>query len=296
MATGFPGIRNQLFTSDTLQRLILVNVVVYIAFAIIRAVLGLFMASLDVYFVPSHWLGVPASLSALLYKPWTLLTYMFYHEDFFHILFNMLWLFWMGKIFQEYLGNKKLFSTYILGGISGAILYITAYNVFPLFSQAVGFSFAIGASAGVLAITIATATLLPDYKIGIIFIGPVALKYIALITVLLDIINISGSNAGGHIAHLGGAMFGFVYILQLKNGRDLAQGFNRLMDKLATIFTGRRRMKVTYKRTSRDEDYKADKIARQERTDEILDKISKSGYGSLTNEEREFLFKSSREQ
>jgi len=293
---NFPGnIKGQIKSADTLQRIILVNVVVYIGFAIVRAVMKLFMSSLDGYFIPSQWLAVPAYIPALLLKPWTLVTYMFYHEEFFHILFNMLWLFWMGKIFQEYLGNKKLFSTYILGGISGAILYILAYNFFPLFSESVRYSFALGASAGVLAITVATATLLPDYRIGIMFIGPVALKYIAIVTVFLDLISVSGSNAGGHIAHLGGAMFGFFYVRQLRQGRDLAKWFNNFIDSIATMFSGRGRMKVKYKRTVPDEEFVSGKKAKQERTDEILDKISKSGYGSLTNEEREFLFKSSRD-
>ncbi|CAN5431024.1 rhomboid family intramembrane serine protease [soil metagenome] len=281
--------------ADTLQRIILVNVVVYLGFAIVRAIMKLFMSSLDVYFIPSQWLAVPASLHALLLKPWTLITYMFYHEEFFHILFNMLWLFWMGKIFKEYLGNKKLLSTYVLGGISGAVLYIIAYNVFPLFSESVNFSFALGASAGVLAITVAAATLLPEYRIGLMFIGPVALKYIAIVTVFLDLISVSGANAGGHIAHLGGALFGFIYVKQLKQGRDLASWFNNLVDRIVSLFKGGSRMKVHYKRAAGDDAFVSGKKIKQERTDEILDKISKSGYGSLTNEEREFLFKSSRE-
>lgn len=289
------NIKNQVRTADTLQRIILGNVMVYLGFALIRAFMKLFMSSLDVYFIPSHWLAVPASVPALIFKPWTLVTYMFYHEDFFHILFNMLWLFWMGKIFQEYLGNRKLLSTYILGGISGGLLYIIAYNVFPLFSEVVGYSFALGASAGVLAITIATATLLPDYRINIMFIGPVALKYIAIVSVFLDLISVSGSNAGGHIAHLGGALFGFIYVKQVKQGRDLALWFNNFIDRLATIFKSRSKMKVSYKRAKGDDEYVSAKKVNQERTDEILDKISKSGYGSLTNEERDFLFKTSRD-
>lgn len=295
MAGFTQNLREQFRTPDTLKKIILVNVAVYLVFAVLRAMMRLFMTDLDAYVVPAHWFAVPASLSTLVMKPWTLVTYMFYHEEFFHILFNMLWLFWMGKIFQEYLGNKKLFSTYVLGGISGAILYILAYNFFPLFSQSVNYSFALGASAGVLAITIATATLLPDYRIGIMFIGPVALKYVAIVTVFLDLISVSGSNAGGHIAHLGGAFFGFMYVKQLKQGRDLAKWFNNMMDGLVTLFKGRKKMKVTYSRTVRDEEYVSDKKAKQERTDEILDKISKSGYGSLTKEEREFLFRTSKE-
>jgi len=297
MTSGFTGnIRNQFRTANTLERIIIVNVAVYLLFAVMRALMKLFMSDLNNFFIPSQWLAVPASFGALIFKPWTIITYMFYHEDFFHILFNMLWLFWMGKIFTEYLGNKKIFSTYILGGISGAILYIVAYNFFPLFSQTVHTSYALGASAGVLAITIATATLLPDYKIGILFLGPVALKYVAMVTIFLDLISVSGPNAGGHIAHLGGAIFGFIYIRQLKQGRDLAKGFNSMIDKIVTAFSGQRKMKVHYGRPRRDEDYVADKKAMQERTDEILDKISKSGYGSLTKEEKEFLFNTSKEK
>lgn len=297
MASGFSGnIRNQFRTANTLERLIIVNVAIYLPLAVTRAILELYKIPLETYFSPSEWLAVPSSFQSLIYKPWTVITYMFYHEEFFHILFNMLWLFWMGKIFTEYLGNKKLFSTYILGGICGAILYIAAYNFFPLFREAVHTSDARGASAGVLAITIATATLLPDYKIGILFLGPVALKYIAFASICIDLISMSGPNAGGHMAHLGGAIFGFIYIRQLKKGRDLAKGFNNVIDRLVTAFSGQRKMKVHYGRSRRDEDYVSDKRAMQERTDEILDKISKSGYGSLTKEEKEFLFNTSKEK
>ena len=296
MATGFSGnIKNQFRSANTLERIIIVNVAVFLLFAVMKALMKLFMTSLDSFFIPSQWLAVPASISSLVFRPWTIITYMFYHEDFFHILFNMLWLFWMGKIFTEYLGNKKLFSTYILGGICGALLYIAAYNIFPLFSQAVNSSFALGASAGVLAITIATATLLPEYRIGILFLGPVALKYVALVTVFLDLISVSGSNAGGHIAHLGGALFGFLYIRQLKKGRDIASGFNNLIDRMASVFSGRRKMKVHRGRSKHDEDYVSTKRDIQEKTDKILDKISKSGYGSLTKEEKEFLFNTNKE-
>src|SRR5207247_3032108 len=131
--------------------------VVLLVITFTKAILGLFMIQLDDNHAFSRWLAVPASVSMLMVRPWTLITYMFYHYEFFHILFNMLWLYWMGKIFQEYLGNKKLFSTYILGGISGAILFIIAYNTFPLFNRSVSGALALGASASVLAITIAAA-------------------------------------------------------------------------------------------------------------------------------------------
>jgi len=293
-ATFMNDIRGGLKNADTLQRLLVVNVIIFLLINVAGGILGLFMISLNRSAI-TEWLAVPASVDLLITRPWTLVTYMFLHIEFFHILFNMLWLYWIGKIFLEYLGPKKLFSTYILGGISGAILYIIAFNVFPLFSDAVESSSALGASASVLAIIVGTATLLPDYPISVFFIR-IPLKYIALISILMDLISVSGNNAGGHIAHLGGALFGFVYIRQLKNGTDIAAWFNKFMDKLHTLIGSGRssRMKVKYRRTGDDQIYNSERKSNQERVDEILDKISKSGYGSLTKDEKDFLFKSSK--
>lgn len=201
-----------------------------------------------------------------------------------------------GKIFTEYLGQKKLTAVYFLGAISGAVLYILFFNVFPLFENVVDSSFALGASASVLAITIAAATLLPDYTIYLLLIGPVKLKYIAGITVLLDLLSMSGGNAGGHIAHLGGALFGFIYIKQLKKGNDIAAWFIRITDFIQNKFSGKPKMKVAYskKQKTNDEEFLAAKKSNQEIIDQILDKISKSGYGSLTKEEKDLLFKVSK--
>lgn len=297
MASFINDIRENLKQSNTLQKLLIVNIAVFVLINITKAVMQLFMFSMNDVLNLTEWLAVPASIGMLITRPWTLITYMFLHEEFFHILFNMLWLYWMGQIFQEYLGNKKLFSTYILGGISGALLYIIAFNLFPLFSNAVHSAYALGASASVLAITVAAATLLPEYPVHLLFLGRIPLKFIAIVTILLDLVNISGSNAGGHIAHLGGAMFGFVYIKQLRKGKDMADWFHTLMDKFALLFRSspRSTMKVKHKRAVDDDSYLQTKKERQAYVDEILDKISKSGYGSLTKEEKEFLFKSSRE-
>ena len=289
--------RNTSWSGFTIvQKLIVVNVAVFILINVLNAVFGLFMLSIGHYFDVAAWLAVPADVSKLAVRPWTLVTYMFLHEGFLHIFFNMLWLFWMGNIFLEYLGPKKLFSTYLLGGLSGAILYIIAYNTFPLFSNIVSQSYALGASAAVLAITVGIATLLPDYSVRLLLIGNVPLKYLAAATLLLDVISISGSNAGGHIAHLGGAMFGFFYVRQLRKGSDMAAGLNRLLDRL---FSGRpvaRAARPVRKRQDPEEAYRQDKKSRQEEIDRILDKISKSGYGSLSQKEKDTLFKSSREE
>ena len=279
--------------ADTLQRLLMINVVVFLVIRIINSVSELFLNPVLELFTVLEWLAVPADLSVLLHKPWSLFTYMFLHWDFMHLLFNMLWLFWMGKIFQEYLGNRKLLAVYILGGISGAFVFIAAYNIFPLFSTSLGIATALGASASVLAITVAAATLVPDYPIQLLFFGRVALKWVAACTLLLDLISISGDNAGGHLAHLGGALFGFLYIRQMRAGRDIGEWFSRIADKFSV--KRKARMQVKYSRAASDEDYLVSKKGKQERLDEILDKISKSGYGSLSKEEREFLFNQSKD-
>ncbi|HLG35068.1 MAG TPA: rhomboid family intramembrane serine protease [Bacteroidia bacterium] len=291
MATSFRDeLRNTFRSGDTLNILLLLNVGVFLVIRIIDAVLGLFMVSYFGSETLVSYLAVPASPDNLLWKPWTLITYQFLHYDFLHILFNLLWLFWMGKIFVEYLGMKKLLSVYILGGIAGAILFIIAYNLFPLFGSTVSQAQALGASASVLAITVAIAVFVPDYTIHLLLIGPVRLKYLALVTILLDIISISGSNAGGHIAHLGGAIFGFVYASNLKKGINIAQWFETFAQWLKSL-PGKRKMKVVKKaRPLSDEDFLHNKKVTQEKIDDILEKISRSGYGSLTSEERDMLF------
>jgi membrane associated rhomboid family serine protease len=278
--------------ADTLLRIVFINVFIFLAVALTKVLLKLFMIP-DIQSELIQWLAVPADFSLLLFRPWTIISYMFVHTGFFHILFNMLWLYWMGKILVEYLGPKKLFSLYILGGIAGAITYILSFNFFPLFKNTAFHPPMIGASASVLAITVAIATIIPNYKISIFLIGPVALKYVAGIIVLLDLLNLGTADNVAHFAHLGGALFGFIYIRQLKKGIDMGNWLTTFIKK---ITPGKKssRMKIKYSRPKKDEEYNMDKKATQESLDEILDKISKSGYGSLTKEEKDFLFKSSK--
>jgi membrane associated rhomboid family serine protease len=291
MAPFGDNIRSQLRVSNTLQRLLIINVALFLFLRITNAISLLFLVPVFNFIDVSFLLAVPADVTEFITRPWTLITYMFFHWDVMHILFNMLWLFWMGKILQEYLGNKKLLTTYLLGGLTGGLFFIAAYNIFPLFSTAVPGAFALGASASVLAITVAAATLLPEYPIQLLFFGTVRLKWIAVITILLDLINISGTNAGGHIAHLGGAFYGFIYIRQLQKGKDISGWLTKIFDRI----TSPKKMKVAYKKSKHDEEFNISKKAKQERMDEILDKISKSGYGSLTQNEKDFLFRASKE-
>jgi membrane associated rhomboid family serine protease len=230
----------------------------------------------------STQLAMPAWLPSLPYKFWTPLTYMFLHRDFFHILFNMLWLYWMGRIFEEYLKAGQFTFTYLAGGFAGGLFYILAYNIFPVFSSQVGNSVILGASAGVSAIVIATAALLPNYSIMLLFFGAVRLKYLALAFVIIDFLSIAASNPGGSISHLGGAFLGFIYIKQLQKGNDWSK-----------IFQKQRKLKVvSNKKTGPG----ANKLPDQEIIDSILDKISKSGYESLSSKEKQQLFNASKKE
>lgn len=277
---------------NMLTRLIYINLGVFLVVKIFDALLFLFGFG-ELNFIV-EWFAVPADVTQLIFKPWTVFSYMFLHQGFLHILFNLLWLFWLGKIFLEYLTGKQLLNVYLLGGLSGAALYILAFNTFPAFSDVIPFSFALGASAAVLAIIVATATYVPNYTIYLMFLGPVKLKYIAMVSIVLDIVLLTDGNAGGHIAHIGGAVFGYFYIRQLKQGKDISKGFGRFLDSLAGMFKSKSKMKVTYRRGETDIDYNSRKNTEQKTIDEILEKIAKSGYESLTKAEKEILFRQSR--
>jgi membrane associated rhomboid family serine protease len=230
-------------------------------------------------------------------RPWTLFTYMFLHKEFFHVLFNMLWLYWFGKIFLMYIDQKKLLGVYLLGGLSGAALYMMAYNFFPAFAQYVPYSIMLGASASVMAVVFAISFYVPDYSINLLFVGPVKLKYIAVFTIVLDFLMIASSNAGGHISHLGGALFGYIFMMQYKKQKDITKWAWGLFypDKSSG---GKKQYKnphmhVSYKKPKTDMEYNKQKADERELLDGILDKIAKSGYESLSAKEKEILFKMS---
>ena len=225
-------------------------------------------------------LSMPAYYAALPYKFWTIFTYMFTQRGFFHLLFNMLWLYWLGTIFLDFLNKRQFIFTYLAGGLMGAIFYLLAYNLIPVFSASSERSLLIGSSASVMAIVVATATLVPNFTIQLLFFGGVKLKYLALVYFILDIIGISGTEPGGSIAHIGGAIMGFFYIKQLNSGNDLSD-----------IFKPKSRLKVVKNKSSSPSHIQ---LPDQEVIDKILDKISQSGYESLTKAEKEQLFKASK--
>ncbi|PLX22771.1 MAG: rhomboid family intramembrane serine protease [Marinilabiliales bacterium] len=286
-------IKGSFKSGSSLTKLIYINLAVFLAVKLLGVFTELFQ--LSYHFYPVYWLAVTADLSSLIYKPWTLFTYMFVHEGFIHILFNMLWFYWFGQMFLHHFSEKKLVSLYLLGGLAGAFIYILAFNAFSIYNPTIPM---IGASASVIAIVVAISFYIPDHQINLMFIGPVKLKYIAIVTIILDVLSITSSNAGGHIAHLGGALFGFLYISQMKKGKNIARGFDVFMDKIFSLFKRREKFKVTYKRPmsdmERDIEYNKTQKAKQEDIDKILDKIAKSGYDSLSKKEKEILFKSTK--
>jgi len=288
-------IRSTFKNGNNLTRLIYINIAVFILITI-ASVLGFLLKNSILSQKALDILSVPSSLNVLLTRPWTLITYMFTHKDVWHILFNMLWLYWFGRIFLEYLDQRKLVAVYLLGGISGAVLYILSFNVFPAYTDVVAESVAIGASASVMAIVIAIAAYVPDYTIQLFLFGRIKIKYMALAIFVLTSVMDFSTNSGGKLAHIGGALFGYIYTMNLRHGKDIGKGFNKILDFFATIFKPRKKLKVTHKKTATEYEYNKIKSEHQKDINSILDKISKGGYDSLTKEEKETLFKESQKK
>jgi membrane associated rhomboid family serine protease len=278
-------------------RLIYINLAVFLLVRIVLVLFTLFKHELPLI----EWLALPSNAGILLTRPWTLITYMFLHYSFLHILFNLLWLYWFGQIFMMYFDAKKLLGIYLLGGIFGGITYMLAYNLFPAFENIAQSGMLLGASASIIAIVVASAVYAPNLSVNLILIssifGPIKIIWIAVASILIYFIGITGANAGGNFAHLGGALWGFIYMNQLKKGRDITARFNNFLFNIDDFFKRKNRMRVSYRRNKTQEmtdwEYNKQKRSTQENVNEILEKISRSGYDSLSKKEKEILFKMS---
>lgn len=295
-----------------LIRIILVNLIVYALLIVLRVILNLSGAS-GVFSFIMQQLMLPADLGTFLIKPWTVVTYMFTHLDFFHILFNMLFLYWFGQLIMDYLGSKKFVNIFVLGGLAGGVFYMLIYNLLPYYTEQVSGSVLLGASAGVSAIIVATATLMPNHSFMLLFIGPVKIKYIAIFYVIFkSFAGLDGPNAGGELAHLGGALIGYLYIVQLRKGNDIGGWISGFFDWVKGLFQRRSKIRVTHKQntyTGKPKGYTrtAERhrsatttttgkrtAVEQDEIDAILDKISEKGYESLSKEEKQKLFNASK--
>ncbi|WP_026462869.1 rhomboid family protein [Adhaeribacter aquaticus] len=275
---------------NALNQLILINILVFVSIILLRTILWLMRS--DLFETIMSFLALPSDLNVLVRRPWTLFTYFFVHKDWLHIIFNLLNLYWFGMLVREYLGSKKLVSLYILGGFLGGVIYLLFYNLVPFFI-ARGNAEMIGASASILAIIVAAATLLPDYTFNLLLFGPVKIKYIAAFLVLLSISGAVGDNAGGNVAHLGGALIGFIFIKQLQRGNDLGRPIHGFWAIISGLFSRRPLMKVSYKNPATGGFSMPNGKPSQIEIDLILDKISRSGYESLSKEEKQKLFRAS---
>jgi len=282
-------IKDSFKQGSVLTRLIYINLGVFLLVRIIQ--LFFFLGGREYFLL--NWLALPDNPAEFIRRPWTLVTYMFLHYDFLHILFNLIGLYWFGKLFLYRFEEDKLLGLYILGGIAGGLLYMLAYNLFPVFQSVNGLL--LGASASLLAILVAISVYEPDQEIYLVFLGGVKLKYVAAFYILLSIIGISTSNPGGNIAHLGGALFGYLYILQLRKGKDMTSGLVKWINKLAALLKPGKKVRIEHRQPPRDDyEYNRQRNQNQEEINKILEKIAKSGYDSLTKKEKEMLFKQGR--
>jgi membrane associated rhomboid family serine protease len=286
-----------------IRKLIIINAMVFILVSLVGVIFwaiggsqthSVYMDAFTGYF------AVPADLSILIVRPWTLLTYAFFHGSIPHILFNMIFFYWLGNIFQEYLGNKKVLATYLWGSLFGAALYITAFNLIPVLVPRVPNAYMVGASAGIMAIVVGIGTFLPHYEVSI-FRFFIPLKWIAIGFVVLDFIMMPQGNEGGHIAHLGGALFGFMYARHLRRSSKFGDSIEGLGNFFGGIFKKKPKLTVVKKQESpvysktTIADFEDEFEPSPELVDAILDKINQSGYESLTSQERELLFKASKQ-
>lgn len=284
---------------DILIQIIIINIAIFLVLTLVGVISTLFkLDSIDIV----NYIGVPSDPAVLIKQPWSLLTYMIAHEGLLHILFNMLILFWFGQIFLSQFSPKNLGSLYVLGGLAGAAIYILAFNTIPYYvdlaaASAKGYSIMIGASASVMAIIFAAAFYRPNTEVSLFMLFRVKIIYIALFLFIIDFISLSSqTNPGGHLAHIGGAIMGYIFAKQYLKGKDITRWLNKIIDSIVNLTKPKPQKKMKVKYNSREADYDFNKRKKEDSVeiDRILDKIKASGYGSLSKDEKKRLFDASK--
>jgi membrane associated rhomboid family serine protease len=291
MNTIWDDIKMQFRTGDITVRLIFLNVILFILPYIIQGIVGLFTSGF--YFM--GYVSLSSNPTDLIWKPWSLITYSFFHAGPIHLLFNMLMLNFSGRLFLTFFTQKQLVSVYILGAIFAGLVFMGGFAVLPML-QNINLPM-IGASASVMAILFATVTYSPLMQFRLLLFGTVKLWHVAIALLVVDLIQLSVSNTGGHLAHLGGALFGFMYTSQLKSGRDIGGWLADVIDAISGIFSAKKQthFKKVHRNYNKKPSAQSPRIVRkdkaQQQIDEILEKISRSGYESLSADEKDFLFR-----
>jgi membrane associated rhomboid family serine protease len=291
---------------NALTLLIAINLVVFVILAFIKVVYyfsqgdaGVGAFDKDIF----EWVALPASMETFITRPWTLITHMFVHStsSVWHILANMIWLWAFGYILQDLTGNNKIFPLFFYGAFAGALAYVGAYNFIAPLKVHLSQSFAVGASAGIMAIAIAATTLAPGYRIFPMLNGGIPLWVITVLYLIIDLATIPYNNAGGHIAHIAGASMGFLVTRQLQNGRDWTTWMNQFFSWVGNLFNPDKpahaksvKSQLFYK--AKVKPFAKRPIITQQKVDEILDKINQKGYGALTEDEKEVLKRASKDE
>ena len=280
-------VKNTFSYGNMVMKLILINVGIFVITALTEAFFPQYYFS---NILP--WLALPADLSTFSTRPWTIITYMFVHADIWHIAWNMILLYWFGNITGDLLGDRRVLPIYLYGGIAGGLLFMLSAALLPYVGNQ-----AIGASAAVLAVVFAAVMTAPEYRMHLLLLGEVRIKYIGLVILFLDLIGTSArsGNSGGHIAHLGGTMLGIIFVYLLRNGTDMGSLFYR--EKKRETHQRKPSLRVAHKAENLPSERmrslsKQKDLTRQ--VDEILEKIKKNGYDSLSEEEKEILYKASK--
>lgn len=292
-SSTFNQIKTQFKQKDILTRLIIINIVVFLIITCVSLITKLLkLTDFDLL----EYIAVSSNADTLMRRPWTIFSYMFVHAEFFHIFFNMLILYVFGKIFLTNFNPRNLGSLYILGGIAGAAIYFVAFNTIPYYID-MGYPPMIGASASVMAIIFGASFYQPNRQIVLLFLGKIKIIYIALFIFILDFVSLgSSSNPGGHVAHIGGAIVGYIYAKQYLKGKDITRWMTKIMDRIFNLFKkkpAKPKMKVNYQKRDSDYNYNQRKKEKTEEIDLILDKIKSSGYSSLSKDEKKRLFDAS---
>ncbi len=314
LSSIWDDVKQQFSYGNMIIRLIIVNVAIFLIINLMKVFLHHGGAPNNWYDRILGWFKISSDPLEVLMHPWSIFTHMFMHEGFWHLLWNMLFLYWFGRILGDLLGDKRILPIYVLGGLAGALAFFVSVNLLPYGSG--GTHTALGASAGIMAIVVAAGMIAPEHGLRLLFLGDVKLKYIVVGVIVLDLIGTAGDiNTGGHFAHLGGALMGYIFITQLQSGRDLSEPLNNFFDKASNMFRGisepslrpRKGPKMVHRNEDKIKSHKqrgktghrsdrgksADG-SHQDKLDAILDKIKKEGYDSLSEAEKEFLFNASK--